>query len=75
MYTYAQQALDNHITGNWGEDDCGPEVEDEIKALVAQVDRLAEELDDNNEDGLSSELITQLRKAHEALTAAYDLMQ
>jgi hypothetical protein len=37
MYTFAQQSLDNHITGNWGEDDCAPEPVDEVKAITEQL--------------------------------------
>jgi hypothetical protein len=74
MYTREQQALDRFLTGNWGEDDCGPEPVDEAKAIVESVRRLTETLDDNNEDGQNEQVVLKLRKALDYLEAAHDLM-
>jgi hypothetical protein len=75
MYTFAQQSLDNHITGNWGEDDCAPEPVDEVKAITEQLSSFINILIVDGDDvDVSAEAYAELVKAHQALKKAHDLM-
>jgi hypothetical protein len=74
MYTREQQALDEYITGHWGEDNNGPDPADQAHDLVSATDRLIHELEDNNDDGEQTDVIKALMEARIFLARAHDMM-